>query len=81
MSDVIPILFDYCDLKTKYKLALINREYLKLFNTYSRNNLYTNTNIKLLIKIIKKWRECVNNKGINIWSPKHKPFDREIILF
>ena len=81
MSDVIPILFDYCDLKTKYKLALINREYFKLFNNYKMQKFYTSANIKLLINIIKKWRECMNNKRVNIWSPKNKPFDIEIILF
>ena len=80
MSDIIPILFTYLNLESKYKVAQTNSEYLKLFQSYKRNNLYTNLNIELLQKIIKEWKRIKHRRGVNIWSPKHKPFNREILL-
>ena len=82
MTDIIPILFDYLDLKTKYKVALLNHDYLIIFNFYKKNRLYTNSNIKQLQIIIQKWKEVKNKKVIhNSWLPKKKPFNREILLF
>tara|TARA_B100000674_G_C37628487_1_gene817648 strand:- start:503 stop:748 length:246 start_codon:yes stop_codon:yes gene_type:complete len=80
MSDIIPILFTYLNLESKFKVAQTNSEYLKLFQSYKKNNLYTNSNIELLQKIIKEWKHIKHTKIINIWSPKHKPFNREILL-
>ena len=54
MTDIIPILFDYLDLKTKYKLALLNCNYSKQLHLYKKSKLYTNSNIKQLQLIIKK---------------------------
>ena len=82
MTDIIPILFDYLDLKTKYKVGLLNNTYLSEFNLYKKNKLYTNSNIKQLQIIIQKWKEVKSKKIVNnSWSPKSKPFNREIILF
>ena len=80
MSDIILVLFNYLDLKCKYKVAQTNSEYLKLFQSYKRNNLYTSSNIKLLQKIINKWKQIKHRRVVNIWSPKNKPFNREILL-
>ena len=80
MNDIIPILFNYLDLECKYKVAKTNSEYLKLFQSFKRNNLYTNSNIKLLVKIISEWKEIKHKRVVNIWSPKNKPFNREILL-
>ena len=80
MSDIIPILFNYLDLKCKYKVAQTNSEYLKLFQSYKRYNLYTNSTIVLMQKILNEWKEIKHIKVVNIWSPKHKPFNREILL-
>ena len=82
MTDIIAILFDYLDLKTKYKVALLNKYYLIEFNLYKKNRLYTNSNIKQLQIILQKWKEVKSKKIINnSWSPKRKPFNREILLF
>ena len=54
MSDIIPILFNYLNLECKYKVAQTNSEYLELFQSYKRYNLYTNSSIKLLRKTIKR---------------------------
>ena len=81
MSDIIPILFTYLNLECKYKVAQTNSEYLKLFQSYKRNNLYTSSNIKLLRKIINEWGKIKHRQVVNIWSPKNKPFNREILLF
>ena len=81
MSDIIPVLFTYLNLECKYKIAQTHSDYYKLFQLYKRNNLYTSSNIKLLQKIIKEWKQIKHNRVINIWSPKQKPFDREILLF
>ena len=80
MSDIIPVLFTYLNLESKYKVAQTNSEYLKLFQSYKRNNLYTSSNIKLLRKIIKEWKRIKHRRPVNIWSPKNKPFNREILL-
>ena len=80
MSDIIPILFNYLNLECKYKVAQTNSEYLELFQSYKRNNLYTSSNIKLLQKIIKEWKQIKHRQVVNIWSPKNKPFNREILL-
>ena len=80
MSDIIPILFNYLDLKYKYKVAQTNSDYFKLFQSYKRSNLYTNSSIKLLRKTINKWKQIKHTKVVNIWSPKNKPFNREILL-
>ena len=80
MSDIIPVLFNYLNLECKYKVAQTNSEYLKLFQSYKRNNLYTSSNIKFLRKIIKEWKQIKHKRVVNIWSPKHKPFNREILL-
>ena len=80
MSDIIPILFNYLNLECKYKVAQTNSEYLELFQSYKRNNLYTNSNIKLLQKIIKEWKQIKHKRVVNIWSPKNKPFNCEILL-
>ena len=80
MSDIIPILFAYLNLESKYKVAQTNTEYFKLFQSYKRNNLYTNSNIELLQKIINEWKRIKHTKVVNIWSPKNKPFNREILL-
>ena len=80
MSDIIPILFNYLDLESKYKVAQTNSEYHELFQSFKRNNLYTNSNIKLLQKIISEWKEIKHKRVVNIWSPKNKPFNREILL-
>ena len=81
MSDIIPVLFTYLNLESKYKVAQTNSEYLKLFQSYKRNNLYTSSNIKLLRIIINEWKQIKYKLAVNIWSPKHKPFNREILLF
>ena len=80
MSDIIPVLFNYLNLECKYKVAQTNSEYLKLFQSYKRNNLYTSSNIKFLRKIIKEWKQIKHKRVVNIWSPKNKPFNREILL-
>ena len=80
MSDIILVLFNYLNLKCKYKVAQTNSEYLKLFQSYKRNNLYTSSNIKMLQKIINKWKQIKHRRVVNIWSPKNKPFNREILL-
>ena len=80
MTDIIPVLFTYLNLESKYKVAQTNSEYLKLFQSYKRNNLYTGSNIKLLRKIIKEWKQIKHRQVVNIWSPKNKPFNREILL-
>ena len=41
MSDIIPVLFTYLNLESKFNIAQTNSEYLKLFQSYKRNNLYT----------------------------------------
>ena len=48
MTDIIPILFDYLDLKTKYKVALLNA-----------SNTITSTEKKLSgrEKLVKKLKE------------------------
>ena len=81
MTDIIPVLFTYLNLESKYKVAQTNSEYLKLFQSYKINSLYTSSNIKLLQKIIKEWKQIKHTRVVNIWSPKNKPFNREIILF
>ena len=81
MTDIIPVLFTYLNLESKYNVAQTNSEYLKLFQSYKINNLYTNSNIKLLRKIIKEWKKIKHRRVVNIWSPKNKPFNREILLF
>jgi len=81
MTDIIPVLFNYLDLECKCKVAQTNSEYLKLFQSYKRNNLYTSFNIKLLQKIISEWKKIKHRRVVNIWSPKNKPFNREILLF
>lgn len=81
MTDIIPVLFTYLDLECKYKVSQTNPEYLKLFQSYKKNNLYTSSNIKLLRKIIKEWKKIKHRRVVNIWSPKNKPFNREILLF
>lgn len=81
MNDIIPVLFTYLNLESKYNVAQTNSEYLKLFQSYKINNLYTNSNIKLLRKIIKEWKKIKHRRVVNIWSPKNKPFNREILLF
>ena len=76
------IVSPHLDLKTKYKVALLNHDYLIIFNLYKKNRLYTNLNIKQLQIIIQKWKEVKNKKVINnSWLPKKKPFNREILLF
>lgn len=79
--DLIPIIYRHLDLKSKLKISLLNKEYLKIFNLYKKNKLYTNTNIRQLYLIIHKWKYMYKNKIINnSWSPKRKPFDRIILL-
>ncbi len=80
MSDIIPVLFTYLNLESKFNIAQTNSEYLKLFQSYKRNNLCTSFNIELLRKIIKKWKRIKHTRGVNIWSPKNKQFNREILL-
>ena len=80
MSDIILVLFNYLNLECKYKVAQTNSEYLKLFQSYKRNNLYTSSNIKMLQKIINEWKQMKHRRVVNIWSPKNKPFNREILL-
>ena len=82
MTDIIPILFDYLDLRSKYKLALLDCNYSKQLHLYKKSKLYTNSNIKQLQLIIKKWKAIKNERHVNnSWSPKRKLFDREILLF
>lgn len=81
-KEIISIIFDYLDLKTKYKCALLNKDYLFLLNLYKKDKLYTNSNIQQLQIIIKKWKEIMKIKIVNnSWSPKRKPFNREILVF
>ena len=56
MTDILSTIFDYLDLKTKYKLALLNCNYSKQLHLYKKSKLYTNSNIKQLQLIIKKWK-------------------------
>lgn len=81
-TEILSIIFDYLDLRTKYKCALLNKDYLCLFNLYKKDKLYTNSNIQQLQIILKKWKEIIKTKIVNnSWSPKRKPFNREILIF
>ena len=82
MKDILLIIFDYLDLKNKFKVAKINKTYLNDFNLYKKHKLYTNSNINQLVIVFNKWKTIHKNIYIsNSWSPKQKPFEREILLF
>ncbi len=81
-TEILSIIFDYLDLRTKYKCALLNKDYLCLLNLYKKDKLYTNSNIQQLQIILKEWKEIMKRKIVNnSWSPKRKPFNREILIF
>jgi hypothetical protein len=81
-KEFLSIIFDYLDLRTKYKCALLNKDYLCLLKLYKKDKLYTNSNIQQLQIILKEWKEIMKTKIVNnSWSPKRKPFNREILIF
>ena len=41
-TEILSIIFDYLDLKSKYNCALLNKHYLCLLNLYKKDKLYTN---------------------------------------